>query len=70
MELLTGIKAYYLGVLGRNARFVWPLICSEVFTGHAANNELRIFMGKLNTGPPRPFVRPASDLIKGVIMAP
>ena len=70
MGLSTGIKAYHLGVPGRNARFVLPLTCSEVFTGHAANNGLRIFMRKLNTGPPRPFIRPASNLIKGVIMPP
>ena len=43
---------------------------SEVFTGHAANNGLRIFMRKLSTAPPRPFVRPASDLIKGMIISP
>ena len=70
MGLSTGMKAYHLGVPGRNARFVWPLTCNEVFTGHAANNKLRIFMRKLSIGPPRPFVRPVSDLIKGVIMPP
>ena len=68
--IIDGMKAYHLGVPGRNARFAWPLTCSEVFTGHAANNGLRIFMRKLSTGPPRPFVRPASDLIKGMIMPP
>ena len=38
--------------------------------GHATNNGLRICMRQLSTGPPRPFVRPASDLIKCVIMPP
>ena len=70
VELSTGMKAYHLGVPGRNARLVWPLTCSEVFMGHAANNGLRIFMRKHNTRPPRPFVRPASDLIKGLIRPP
>jgi len=56
MVLLTGMKDYYLGITGRNARFAWPLTCNEVFTGHAANNDLRIFIMKLSTGPPWPFV--------------
>ena len=32
------------------------LICSEVFTGHSANNCLRKDMMKPSTGPPPPFV--------------
>ena len=70
MVLLTDMKGYYLGIPGRNARFARPLTCNEVFTGHAANNGLRIFIMKLSTGPPRPFVRPTSDLIKGMIVPP
>ena len=48
---IIGETATLLSLLcGIIDRHEGPLICSEVFTGHAANNKLRKFVKKFSTG--------------------